>query len=125
MTQLYGNQEPTGTSMVFPHAMGVTTGPCAFLTVLPVTPGSLLVVWVIHCMRYYIRLATDGSAATNDPLNRTFVFMGNCFPPQLPTVKMEPLTGIINYGQPMATPFPNDGSLETFYQGHGDGHTRQ
>jgi hypothetical protein len=121
MTQLYGDQDPTGTSMVFAHAMGVTTGPCAFLTVLPVTPGNLPVVSVIHCVRQYIRAATDGAAATNDPLNnRTFVFMGDCFPPQLPTIKMEPSTGIIDYGQPTALPVPNEGPLELFYQGHGD-----
>jgi hypothetical protein len=121
MAQLYGNQEPTGTSMVFAHAMGVTTGPCAFLTVLPVTPGNNPVVSVIHCVRQYIRPARDGAAATNDPLNnRTFAFMGDCFPPQLPTVKMEPSTGIIDYGQPTAMPVPNDGPLGTFYQGHAD-----
>jgi hypothetical protein len=121
MAQLYGNQEPTGTSMVFAHAMGVTTGPCAFLTILPVTPGNQPVVSVIHCVRQYIRSAADGTAATNDPLNnRTFVFMGDCFPPQLPAIKMEPSTGIIDYGQPMVMPVPNDGPLAIFYQGHGD-----
>ena len=121
MTQLYGDQEPTGTSMVFAHAMGVTTGPCAFLTMLPVTPGNLPEVSVVHCVRQYIRSAADGAAATNDPLNnRTFVFIGDCFPPQLPTIKMEPSTGIIDYGQPTAMPIPNNGPLATFYQGHGD-----
>jgi hypothetical protein len=121
MTQLYGDQEPTGTSMVFAHAMGVTTGPCAFLTVLPATPGNLPVVSVIHCVRQYIRPAADGTAATNNPLNnRTFAFMGDCFPPQLPTIMMDPSTGIIDYGQPTAMPVPNDVSLGTYYQGHGD-----
>jgi hypothetical protein len=121
MTQLYGDQEPTGMSMVFAHAMGVTTGPCAFLTVLPVTLGNLPVVSVIHYVRQYIRPAADGAAATNDPLNnRAFVFMGDYFPLQLPTIKMEPSTGIIDYGRPTSVPVPNDGSLETYYQGHGD-----
>jgi hypothetical protein len=83
MTQLYGDQEPTSTSIVFAHAMGVTTGPCAFLTGLPVTPGNLPVVSVVHCVRQYIRSATDGTSAIKDPLNnRTFVFLGDCFPPQ-------------------------------------------
>ncbi len=119
-TQLYGNQESTGTC-IFSHAMGSTTGPCAFLTVLPVTPGNLPVVSVIHCVRQYIRPAADGAAATNDPLNnRAFVFMGDYFPLQLPTIKMEPSTGIIDYGRPTSVPVPNDGSLETYYQGHGD-----
>jgi hypothetical protein len=121
MAQLYGDQEPTGTSMVFAHAMGVTTGPCAFLTILPVTPGNSPVVLVIHCVRQYIRPATNGAAATNDPLNnRTFVFIGDCFPPQLLTIKMEPSTGIIDYGQPLAMPVPNDGPMDTFYQAHKD-----
>jgi hypothetical protein len=40
MTQLYGTEEPTGTSMFIAHAMGVGTGPCAFLTILPTTPGN-------------------------------------------------------------------------------------
>jgi hypothetical protein len=119
MAQLYRDQEPTGTSMVFAHAMGVTTGPCVFLTILRATPGNSTVVSVIHCVRQYIRPATDGAAATNDPLNnRTFVFMGDCFPPQLPMIKMEPSTGIIDYGQPLAMPVPNDGSMGTFYQAH-------
>jgi hypothetical protein len=117
MAQLYGDQDSTGTSMVFAHAMGVTTGPCAFLTILPVTPGNSTVVSVIHCVGQYIRPATDGAAATNDSLNnRTFVFMGDCFPPQLPMIKTEPSTGIINYGQPLAMPVPNDGPTDTFYQ---------
>ena len=121
MAQLYGDQEPTGTSMVFAHAMGVTTGPCAFLTILPATPGNSTVVSVIHCVRQYICPATDGAAATNDPLNnRTFIFMGDCFPPQLPMIKMEPSTGIIDYGQPLALPVPNDGPMGTFYQAHGN-----
>jgi hypothetical protein len=35
MTQLYRTQEePRGTSIVIAHAMGVTAGPCAFLTIL-------------------------------------------------------------------------------------------
>jgi hypothetical protein len=64
MAQLYGDQEPTGTSMVFAHAMGVTTGPCAFLTILPVTPGNSPVVSLIHCVHQYIRPVTDGAATT-------------------------------------------------------------
>jgi hypothetical protein len=121
MTQLYGDQEPTGTSMVFTHAMGVTTGPCASLTVLPLTPGNLPVAWRLFCVRNMSAWATDGAAATNDPLNNhTFVFMGDFFPHQLPTIKKEPLAGIIDYGQPTGPPVPNDAPLETFYQGHGD-----
>jgi hypothetical protein len=107
--------------MVFAHAKWVTTDPCAFLTILPVTPGNAPVVSVIHCVRQYIRPATDGAAATNDPLNnRTFVFMGDCFPPQLPTIKMEPPTGIIDCGQPLAMPVSNDGPMDAFYQPHED-----
>jgi hypothetical protein len=107
-TQLYGNQESTGTC-IFSHAMGSTTGPCAFLKVLPVSPGNLPVVPVNHCVRHYIRSATDGAADTNNPLNNsTFIFMGDCFPLQLPTINMKPSAGIIDYGQPTAMPVPND-----------------
>jgi hypothetical protein len=121
MTQLYGTQEPTGTSMVVAHAMGVTTGPCAFLTILPTTPGNNSVISVIHCVRQFIRPATDGAAATNDPLNnRTFAFIGDCFPPQLPAIKMEPSTGLVDYGQPTVLTVPDDAPLQAFYQTHGD-----
>jgi hypothetical protein len=107
MAQLYRYQEPTGTSMVTAHAMaGVTTFPCAFLTILPVTLGNQPVVLVrIHCVRQYIHPATDGVAATNDLLNnRTFLFMGDCFLPQLPTIlEMEPIDDggpVLVHGRP-------------------------
>jgi hypothetical protein len=63
----------------------------------------------------------DGVAATNDPLNNhMFIFMRDCFPPQLPTIKMEPSTGIVYYGQPITMPVSNDGHMDTFYQGYKD-----
>jgi hypothetical protein len=81
MTQLYG------TSIVIVHAMGVGNEPCAFLSILPTTPGNNSVVLVIHCVRQFIQPATHGMAATNDPLNnRTSAFIGDCFPPQLPAI---------------------------------------
>jgi hypothetical protein len=72
-------------------------------------------------VRQFIRPAKDGTAATNDPLNnRTFAFIGDCFPPQLPAIKMEPSTGLVDYGQPTVLPVPDDAPLEAFYQRHGD-----
>jgi hypothetical protein len=107
--------------MVIAHAMGVITGPCAFLTILPTTPGNDSVILVLHCVRQFIRPATDGAAATNDPLNnRTFAFIGDCFPPQLPAIKMEPSTGLVDYGQPTVMPVPDDAPMGAFYQTHGD-----
>lgn len=72
----YGTQEPAGTCMVITHAMGGSTGSCAFLTILPTIPGNDLVILVVHSVRQFIQPATDGTAATNDPLNNpTFAFI--------------------------------------------------
>ena len=40
MATLYGTQEPQGTTQVMAHAIGVQSGPCSFLTILPTTPGN-------------------------------------------------------------------------------------
>jgi hypothetical protein len=69
-----------------------------------------------------IRLATYGTAATNDPLNnRTpFALIRDFYPPQLPPFKLELSTAIVDHGQPTAMPVYNNASMEVFYQWHGN-----
>jgi hypothetical protein len=41
MATLYGTEEPQGTTQVMAHAIGVQSGPCSFLTILPTTPANV------------------------------------------------------------------------------------
>jgi hypothetical protein len=96
MATLYGTEELQGTTQAMAHAIGVQSGPCSFLTILPTTPGNDPIVEVITGLRQYVRPATEGPAATNDPLNnRTFALMGDLFQPQLPTIKLKLANGFV------------------------------
>jgi hypothetical protein len=121
MATLYGNQEPQGTTQVMAHAIGVQSGPCSFLTILPTTPGNDPLVEVITGLRQYVRPATDGPAATNDPLNnRTFALLGDSFQPQLPTIQLEPANGFVASGQPGNVAVPTEDSLNAYFTQHPD-----
>jgi hypothetical protein len=121
---LYGTEEPQGTTQVMAHAIGVQSGPCSFLTILPTTPGNDPIVEVITGLRQYVRPATDGPAAMNDPLNnRTFAFLGDSFQPQLPTIQLEPANGFVASGQPGNVAVTTDDELDAYFTPHrGFGH---
>jgi hypothetical protein len=121
IASLYGTQEPQGTTQVMAHAIGVQSGPCSFLTILPTTPGNDPIVEVITGLRQYVRPATDGLAAVNDPLNnRTFALFGDSFQPQLPVIRLEPSNGFVAAGQPSNMAVPTDASLTAYFQQHPD-----
>jgi hypothetical protein len=121
MATLYGTEEPQGTTQVVAHAIGVQSGQCSFLTILPTTPGNEPIVEVITGLRQYVRPTTDGPAATNDPLkNRTFALMGDSFQPQSPTIQLEPANGFVASGQPGNVAVTTDDALDTYFTQHPD-----
>jgi hypothetical protein len=121
MATLYGTEEPQGTTQVMAHAIGVQSGLCIFLTILPTTPGNDPIAELITGLRQYVRPATDGPAATNDRVNnRTFALMGDSFQPQLPTIQLELANGFVALGQPGNVAVLADDALNTYFTQHPD-----
>ena len=90
------------------YALGMDSGPCAFLTMLPVMKGQPQYVSVIHGLR-------------QSPFKKeVYAFVGDTTLPTLPTIKVTPYDGLVPYFQPMFQTFCDSGKLESFYDIHSD-----
>jgi hypothetical protein len=87
--------DPTGAGLLA-HALGVQTGPCAFLAVVPAMAAGQTKVEVIHCTRQYIIPATQPNSATDPLQGRMILFLGEITNNQLLMIFMEPLTGLLS-----------------------------
>jgi hypothetical protein len=93
----------SGNSAIFCHALGIESGPCGFLTVLPVVQGGAQHVSVVHALRQCG--------------NRSVVhsFIGDTHPPRLPTIKLEPKNGLETYLRPSYKYYCDGDRVNTFY----------
>jgi hypothetical protein len=110
--------DPTGSGLLA-HALGVQTGPCAFLAVVPAMAAGETRIEVVHCTRQYIIPATQPNSATDPLQGRMILFMGEITNNQLPIIFMEPPTGLHAYFAFQQTPVPDMAFVETFYSTHG------
>ncbi len=91
---------------IFHHALGVESGACGFLTLLPVVEGRPQYVSVVHALRQYRK--RPGVHA----------FVGDTQPPRLPTIKLEPKNGLEPYLQPSYKTYCDSARVNTFYNSH-------
>jgi hypothetical protein len=110
--------DPTGSGLLA-HALGVQTGPCAFLAVVPAMAAGQTKIEVIHCTCQYIIPATQPNSATDPLQGRMIMFLGEITNNQLPIIFMEPPTGLHAYFSSQQTPVPELVPLEAFYATHG------
>jgi hypothetical protein len=97
------------------HALGVGTGPCAFLAVVPSTFSGFVQVEVIHCIRQYRIPASQPNSATDPLQGRMGVFMGEIHLGQLPMMMLEPALGLpSNFILSQMTRVPNEAITEAF-----------
>jgi hypothetical protein len=110
--------DPTGSGLLA-HALGVQTGPCAFLAVIPAMAAGQTKIEVIHCTCQYIIPATQPNSVTDPFQGRMIMFLGEITNNQLPIIFMEPPTGLHAYFASQQTPVPELVPLEAFYATHG------
>jgi hypothetical protein len=106
--------DPTGSGLLA-HALGVQTGPCAFLAVVPAAAAGQVRIEVIHCTRQYIIPATQPNSATDPLQGRMILFMREVSNNQLPIVLMKPPTGLHAYFASQQTAVPDEVLLDAFY----------
>jgi hypothetical protein len=110
---------PNGQTLVA-HALGVATGPCAFLAVTPSGFGGAPTVEVLHCLRQYILPSSQPNAAQNPLQNRTLAFGGDMAHGQLPRILQEPAMGMPASFQAQPQSVPTEEAIATFYDNNAD-----
>ena len=98
--------QASGNSAIFQHALGIESGPCGFLTLLPMVEGQAQCVSVVHALR---------QCHAN-----VFAFIGDTQPPMLPTIKLEPKNGLASYLLPTYKSYYHGDKVNTFYESHPD-----
>jgi hypothetical protein len=92
-----------GNSAIFCHALEIESGPCGFLTVLPVVEGGAQYVYVVHALRRCCNRSGLHS------------FIGDIQPPRLPTIKLEPKNGLETCLRPSYKSYCDGDRVKTFY----------
>jgi hypothetical protein len=92
-----------GSSAIFCHALGIESGPCGFLTVLPMVEEGAQYVSIVHALR------RCGN------WSRVHSFIGDTQPPRLPTIKLEPKNGLETYLRPSYKSYCDSDRVNTFY----------
>jgi hypothetical protein len=107
---IFAKSQSLENSAIFHYALGIESGPCGFLTLLPVVEGQAQYVSVVHTLpQCLIRL-------------EVFAFVGDTQPPRLPTIKLEPKNGLEPYLRPTYKSYCDGGKVNTFCDSH-PGHT--
>jgi hypothetical protein len=100
------------------HGLGIGTGPCAFLAVVPSTFSGFVQVEVIHSIQQYKIPASQPNSATDPLQGRMVVFMGKINLGQLPMMMLEPALGLPNFFLSQMTTVPNKAMTKAFYAAH-------
>ncbi len=92
-----------GNSAIFCHTLGKESGPCGFLTVLPMVEEGAQYVSVVHALR---RCGNRSGVHS---------FIGDTQPPRSPTIKLEPKNGLETYLRPSYKSYCDSDRVNTFY----------
>jgi hypothetical protein len=93
-----------GKSTLLNVALNTETGPCGFITLLPVLSDEPQKVAVVHALQQCHRWP------------EVYAFIGNTQPPRLPTIKMEPPNGMEIYLKQTHKTYRDKHQVETFYR---------
>jgi hypothetical protein len=109
---------PVDGLMLVANALGVETGPCAFLSVTPSMFRTSPMIEVIHCTRQYMLPPSTPNAAADPLQHRTLLINGDMAHGQLPQILLEPTNGLPAHFQETSSGVPTDAAIQAFYQTH-------